>query len=444
MTTEALEVEAGETDSPAIDSIEQWAGHFAQGGSDKVWGGAVQGATFISTWGKRGSALQRGEKVCKSNDEALKLFRKKAQEKASEGYKTVAFGDPAYGIPVLIGPAAGGSVSVTVTTTVPPKPTVYATGHVLPMEEAELEACLASPLYGVSEKINGERCVVAFDGATLTAYNRKGQQVSTVPDSTRALAALGHPFVLDGERMIAGGVGGYVIFDLLEWEGRDMRAQPYGARITAVRDALVDQGLAASVAHSVEPDDAADMAGPRLCLLTAEVGHEEGRALVDRVAARGGEGVVIRTLDAPYVEGDTKHVRKIKFLADLDAFVIRVNPGKATGSVVLGLVRPDDGAVIEVCNVRSGLTDPDITALEAKLAAGERPVLTVEYLPARTVGIRLVEPKVRTLGSAVRTDKTWQECHTTQLGTAKADDFARAKPANIEARQAGQTAANSL
>jgi len=441
MTTEALEVEAGEKDSPAIDSIEQWAGHFAQGGSDKVWGGAVRGATFISTWGKRGSALQRGEKVCKSNEEALKMFRKKAQEKASEGYKNVAFGDPAYGVPVLIGPAAGGSVTVTVTTTVPPKPTVYATGHVLPMEEAELEACLVSPLYGVSEKINGERCVVAFDGATLTAYNRKGQQVSTVPDSTRALAALGHPFVLDGERMIAGGVGGYVIFDLLEWDDRDMRAQPYSARIAAVRDALVDQGLAASVAHSVEPDDAADTAGPRLYLLTAEVGHEEGRALVDRVAARGGEGVVIRTLDAPYVEGDTKHVRKIKFLADLDAFVIRVNPGKATGSVVLGLVRPDDGAVIEVCNVRSGLTDSDITALEAKLAAGERPVLTVEYLPARTIGIRLVEPKVRALGGVVRTDKTWQECHTTQLGTAKAADFARARPANIEA---ATTSANTL
>jgi len=407
-------------------SVECWAGHYAQGGSDKVWGGAVTGRTFISTWGRRGGALQRGEKTLKTAEDALKLFRKKAQEKASEGYKEIAFGDPIYGVPVLVevgqGSDAGGATVASPSPALP-KPSVYATGHVLPMDEAELDACLLSPRHGVSEKINGERCIVAYDGATLTAYNRKGQQVSTVPVSAQPLARLGHPFVLDGERGTGPLAGGYVVFDLLKWNGADMRGEPYSRRIATVRAALVESGLVAAAGPMLDGD------GAGLSVLTAENDPEAGRAIVDAVAARGGEGIVIRTLDAPYVEGDTRHVRKIKFLADLDAFVVRVNPGLATGSVTLGLVRPEDGAVIEICNVRSGLTDADIAALDAQLRGGARPVLTVEYLPARTVGVRLVEPKVRTGSSdgVARGDKTWQECHTTQMGAAKGALFAATK-----------------
>lgn len=408
--------------------VECWAGHYAQGGSDKVWGGAVRGRTFVSMWGRRGAALQRGEKTLKTAEDALKLFRKKAQEKAAEGYKEIAFDDPAYGVPALFG-ATGGAMATVALSPAAPKPSVYVTGHVLPMDEAELEACLASPRHGVSEKINGERCVVACDGATLAAYNRKGQLVSTVPEGARALAALGHPFVLDGERTTGAQAGGYVIFDALEWDGADLRPEPYSRRIEAVRAALLARGLVAAAGPALDGDGT----GP--ALLTAEAQPDAGRAVVDAVAARGGEGIVIRTLDAPYVEGDTRHVRKIKFLADLDAFVVRVNPGLATGSVTLGLVRPADGAVIEVCNVRSGLTDADIAALDELVQKGERPVLTVEYLPARTVGVRLVEPKVRTSAGLARGDKEWRECHTTQMGAAKEALFAAAKTTKMAGLQ---------
>jgi len=417
-----------ETGSAEGAAVECWAGHYGQGGSDKVWGGAVTGCAFISVWGRRGGALQRGEKTLKTAEDALKLFRKKAQEKASEGYKEITFGDSIYGVPVLV-EAGQGSGAGAMTTASPtpalPKPSVYATGHVLPMDDAELDASLLSPRHGVSEKINGERCVIAYDGAALAAYNRKGQRVSTVPVSAQPLARLGHPFVLDGERGTGSLAGGYAVFDLLEWNGADMRGEPYGRRIATVRDALAEGGFVTAAGPMLDGD------GAGLFVLTAEDDPEAGRAVVDAVRARGGEGIVIRTLDAPYVEGDTRHVRKIKFLADLDAFVIRVNPGLATSSVTLGLTRPWDGAVIEICNVRSGLTDADIDALGAQLAGGARPVLTVEYLPARTGGVRLVEPKVRTVGGLVRGDKTWQECHTTQMGAGKDALFAAAKPAGL-------------
>ena len=218
--------------------------------------------------------------------------------------------------------------------------------------------------------------------------------------------------------MTGTGQGSYVVFDALEWDGQDLRPTPYVRRIAALEAAFEDHGLGSTSAPGIEA-----LAPNTLYLLTGTVDPGASRALVERVLvervlARGGEGVIIRTMDAPYLEGDTRHVRKVKFCATLDAFVIRINPGLATGSVTLGLLRPSDGAIIEICNVRSGLKDPDITHLGALLASGEHPVLEVEYLPARSVTHKIVEPK--TSIAALRTDKIWQECSTDQLGNDKA------------------------
>ena len=395
------------------DTIAGWGGWYNQGGSDKVWGGAVQGTTFRSVWGKRGSSLTRGEKVLATSLAARTLYDKKVAEKASEGYCPVPFDDAGTGIPFLFDTQGGPAGSVTVTRTAAPRQTVFASGHVLPMDAADLDAAIESVAHALSEKVNGERCLVAYNGAILTAYNRKGQRVTLPPAAARNLVALGHPFVLDGERMTGSGQGTYVVFDVLEWEGQDFRSTPYSRRIAVLEAAFASHGLGSTSAPSIEA-----LAPNTLYLLTGTVDPAAGRALVDRVLARGGEGVIIRTLDAPYVEGDTRHVRKVKFCASLDAFVIRINPGLATGSVTLGLLRPADSAIIEICNVRSGLKDPDITHLGALLASGERPVLEVEYLPARSVTHKIVEPK--TSLAALRTDKAWQECSTDQLGSDKA------------------------
>jgi len=395
------------------DTITNWAGWYNQGGSDKVWGGAVQGTTFRSVWGKRGGSLARGEKVLATAAAARSLYDKKVAEKASEGYHPVPFDDAGTGIPFLFDAQGGPAGSVTVTRTAVPRQTILASGHVLPMDAADLDAAIESAAHALSEKVNGERCLVAYDGSALTAYNRKGQLVALPPAAAKNLMALGHPFVLDGERMTGTGQGSYVVFDVLEWDGQDLRPTLYSRRIAVLEAAFAVHGLVSTVAPSIE-----SLAPNTLYLLTGTVDPDAGRKLVDRVLARGGEGVIIRTLNAPYVEGDTRHVRKVKFCASLDAFVIRINPGLATGSVTLGLLRPSDGAVIEICNVRSGLKDPDITRLGVLLASGERPVLEVEYLPARSVTHKIVEPK--TSIAALRTDKTWQECGTDQLGTDKA------------------------
>ncbi len=62
------------------------------------------------------------------------------------------------------------------------------------------------------------------------------------------------------------------------------------------------------------------------------------------------------------------------------------------------------------------------------LKQGEYPVLKVTYLPIRTVGVKLAEP--RTSIKELRSDKSAVECFADQLGPDKADliDVADGRP----------------
>ena len=416
---------------------EQWAGHYAQGGSDKVWGAGWEDTTVKIVWGKRGAALQHGDKSFPDAAAAEKHYRKKVAEKVAEGYVGVAFDHPNYGIPSFF-PTANrsaaepdfNSMSAVATTATVTKTSEYVTSHVLPLDWAEVEVALVSPLYGLTEKVNGERCIVTCDAhGQLTAYNRKGVKVSTVPEAAQDLAKLyqemGAGFVLDGERLIGEQAGKYVVFDMLEWEGVDVRRWPYSERIEKLEGQMRGAGLIRNgAATHAQAESNSHVAG--LSLLVAECDEDAGREAIAHIQASGLEGIIVRTMVAPYQPGDTRHVRKFKFQASLDCFVVGVKPGLATGSVVLGLLRPADGAIIEVGSVRGGLKDPDINRLAAMLAGGEQPVLQVEYLPVRTVGVKLVEP--RTDISQLRSDKLAAECTTEQFGPAKANLIAAAKP----------------
>lgn len=100
-------------------------------------------------------------------------------------------------------------------------------------------------------------------------------------------------------------------------------------------------------------------------------------------------------------------------MVELDTVVLGIKPGIGTGSVRLGLVRPRYRAMVEIGCVRSGLRDADVARLGVLLAQGHKPVLTISFLKARTVGIILVEPTISI--TQLRTDKTAEECTTDQL-----------------------------
>ncbi len=401
--------------------VGQWAGWFQQGGSDKVWGiGQFEDGTVKTVWGRRGAALQSGEKKL-SPDAAAKLFASKLKEKQGEGYQQVPFDDASYGVPSF--GVVDGEAEVESAATMPAStytPPAYVTAHVMPLTMADVERAITSTEYGIQQKINGERTLIVCDGSSLVAYNRRGQRVSTVPEAANHLAALGCQFVIDGERMQGEDAGSFAAFDLLEWRGEDVRPLPYSERIHLLEQAMVDAKLIAAGEFEYKPMGS----GLHLVLLTACVGNVSGKLVFESIQQRGGEGIIVRTMNAPYQGGDTRHIRKFKFQDDLDCFVIGVNPGLATGSVKMGLVREADGAIVSVGNVRSGLRDCDITRLGEMLARGERPVLKVTYLPIRTVGIQLVEP--RTSISELRTDKPWHECLASQFGAGKAEMIAQA------------------
>ena len=390
----------------------QWAGSFQGGGSDKVWAIAQIGNTVYSRWGKRGLGLQSGEKPCADEQAATKLYNSKLAEKQREGYQPVQFGDPTYGIAAWFAADTQGEAAMP-----PPLPLVREVNT--RFLATRLKATILDDIiqrvrggWGLTEKVNGNRCLLHFDGETITAYNRIGQKQSGIPQGTAELVRLGTTFTIDGEWIPTG----YVMFDLLELNGKDYRQETFKNRIQALEEALRAAGLITTASPVHDTDGAA------LQLLVP--GGLEWFKIIQGKA--GVEGIVARNPEAVYVgsPNPTDSILKFKFLDEIDCFVIQTKPGRATGSVMLGIIREFDGAILHVGSVRSGLLDQDIVRLTEAIQRGERPVLRVEFLGARTVGIALVEPK--TSIQMLRNDKTWAECTTAQYGANKREIIAAA------------------
>jgi len=307
--------------------------------------------------------------------------------------------------------------------------------HVLPCPAGDLVRLLTDPGWGATQKVNGVRGQIVGtrrpDGTVeLTAWSRTNRPLP-LPPTAQGLTALadrlpggsGLLFVLDGEIGAAElPAGSLILFDCLVRDGdRAFRNQPYVTRIAALTADLAAAGIAHTAAPLfVNPAQAGD---PLLGVLTPTTGAGLKAALLTAVTAAGGEGIILRRLAAPDRPGDTPDVLKHKLQADVDCFATGIRPGLDGGSVRLGLIRPSDGATVEIGAVR--LNAGDRAQVQAALAAGQQPVLTVGFLPARTVGIQLVEPKLVRL----RSDKAATACTTDQLGETlgdRADLIARA------------------
>ncbi|NNB87716.1 WGR domain-containing protein, partial [Corallococcus exiguus] len=66
---------------------------FVDGNSSKFWMPEVQGANFIVTYGRIGTAGQRKEKAFPDEEAALREYNKKVAEKVREGYAEVSTGE---------------------------------------------------------------------------------------------------------------------------------------------------------------------------------------------------------------------------------------------------------------------------------------------------------------------------------------------------------------
>lgn len=429
-----------------------YAGHCATGNSNKIWAACLAVETddlqpqppridettevvYLSLHGSHGGNMVIDPPKKLAMQQARAHFRKKCREKEGKAYASIPFASylPMFGRPFglsLTSAAGEGQRDIGAAIDAPiPEDEVtpllnYQPVIVKAISQEKLQQLLADESYGVSEKVNGERCLLVFDGERLAAYNRRGRRMSSPPTGAAHLCRLGCPFVIDGERLTGDLAGHFVAFDLLEWNGDAFISLPYQMRITTLEDAMLRAGLiASSYCTCTWVEASANSTVPQLSLLIGATDSKNtSHQVVEDVQASAGEGIVLRRLLANYSESPLKW----KFVTDLDAFVLSVNEGLAEGSLKFGVRRLVDNAVIEVANVRSGFTDNDIRVVRSMLERGERPVFTITYLPIRTIGIQLVEP--RSGLAFLRTDKDASECTTEQFGEEKALIIAQAKP----------------
>lgn len=248
-----------------------------------------------------------------------------------------------------------------------------------PLDAENLDAFVRDPDTWAQEKYNGERRLIRRNGAAVEGINRTGLLVS-LPRAfeSAALFANAAQFVIDGEDL-----GDRVaVFDLLELNGADLRPQPYSERLERLAVLLADAGGALVLAG------------------TARTAAEK-QALLDRVAAESGEGVVFKAASAPYIpgrpaSGGSQH--KFKFTESATVRVAQVHPTKRSVAMEL---HHGDGIPVKVGNVTIPVNH-DVPPAGA--------LIEVTYLYAYPGG-SLYQP----VYGMQRTDMTWDDCRVAQL-----------------------------
>ena len=149
---------------------------------------------------------------------------------------------------------------------------------------ADPEPLFQSPLWCAETKLDGDWRRVIKSGNEVIGLTREGNRVA-LGCETVALAMLSpFDFVLDGEQMPAGRFVAFDIYSLVE------RALPYD---NSTRREILCDVWSGEVVERV-------------------MGEEAKRDLCERVKASGGEGIVLKRVDAPYIEGRTPYCQRWK------------------------------------------------------------------------------------------------------------------------------------
>ncbi|KNZ33458.1 MAG: ATP-dependent DNA ligase [Methylibium sp. NZG] len=195
------------------------------------------------------------------------------------------------------------------------QPYPFFLAHALELPLADLDARLGPPADWLVEwKYDGIRAQLVKRGGEVWVWSR-GEELVTerFPEVVALARALPDGTVLDGEivvwkddrpapfnllqqrigrktlnkRVLADAPVGFIAYDLLEWQGRDLRDEPQHARRTALEQITGASGL-------------------QLSPLQARATWAELAALRDEARARGVEGFMLKHRDARYGSGRKK------------------------------------------------------------------------------------------------------------------------------------------
>ncbi|MGY2003528.1 non-homologous end-joining DNA ligase [Blastococcus sp. SYSU DS1024] len=233
--------------------------------------------------------------------------------------------------------------------------------------------------WGYEFKWDGVRALAAVRDGRLTLASRKGTEITVrYPEVARLPDPLtGRDAVVDGEIVLLDGQGRpdfgalqnrmhrtgpevprmaaaapvtYLVFDLLELDGQDLRGRPY-----AERRSLLDE---------------LDPAGRRWVLTPWFPGR--GADVQAASEENGLEGIVAKRLDSPYRDGvRSPDWRKVKNFLTQSAVVGGWRPGQGRragtiGSLLVG-VPDDEGRLVYVGHVGTGFTDQALRDLQRLL-----------------------------------------------------------------------------
>ncbi|GAA1315937.1 ATP-dependent DNA ligase [Pseudonocardia xinjiangensis] len=229
-----------------------------------------------------------------------------------------------------------------------------------------LDAALAEigPRASVEYKLDGARIQVHRDGADVRVWTRTLREITpSVPELVELVRALPcRSVVLDGETLALrddggprpfqetmsrfGAAAGELLlqpffFDCLHLDGTDLLDAPLSQRLDAL---------------------AAAVGGHRMPGLLSPT-PEEAAALLDEAIAAGHEGVMVKSLDAPYAAGRRGRAwQKVKPVHTLDLVVLGAEWGhgrrsRQLSNIHLGARDPDGGEPIMVGKTFKGMTD---------------------------------------------------------------------------------------
>jgi bifunctional non-homologous end joining protein LigD len=237
--------------------------------------------------------------------------------------------------------------------------------------------------WGYEFKWDGVRAVAAVRGGVLGLFSRKGTEITVrYPEVARLPVELaGHDAIVDGEivamddrgrpdfgalqnrmhrtgpevpKMAAAKPVTYLVFDLLAWDGEDLRDRPYAER----RRRLDELGLAGHRWVSTPWFEGS--------------GSGVGSDVLAASEENGLEGIVAKRLGSPYRSGvRSPDWRKIKTFRTQAVVVGGWRPGQGRregtiGSLLVG-VPDDEGRLVYVGHVGTGFSDKDLRDLQRML-----------------------------------------------------------------------------
>jgi len=275
-------------------SVQTVSLYFKQGSSDKEYHASIEqedGCYVVNfSYGRRGSTLQTGTKTSTPVDlaTATKIWSKLVTEKKAKGYTEGEAGTPYQH------------------TEKENRVTGILPQLLNPIDESEVATLIEDDRWCAQEKFDGKRILLQKEGAAIHGINRKGLVVGLPSPVVVAAHGFESDFILDGES-----IGETLhVFDLLALNGKDLRTEPYHARVTALVNLLVccrqRQIVFAATAWS----------------------HDEKTKLLSFLRGQSKEGIVFKRADAPYTEGRPSSggtQLKYKFYAALSALVGTIN-----------------------------------------------------------------------------------------------------------------------